>query len=329
MTILVTGHAGFIGFHTTLKLLELGYEVVGVDSLNNYYDVELKKNRLEYLNNISQKNKYKFHSIETDISNFDSLSKCFKNYDIKKIVNLAAQAGVRYSIENPQSYIDTNITGFLNILELSKKYLVEDVVYASTSSVYGGNSKIPSSESDNTDQPIQFYAVTKKTNELMAHAYGDLFNLRTTGLRFFTVYGPWGRPDMALFLFTDAIINKTPINLFNNGNHYRDFTYIDDIVKGIIKSLFRYENNIKEIYKIYNIGNGNPINLNEYILEIEKNLNISASKIYLPLQPGDVIGSRADTNKLNKELGYVPEVTIQKGVKKFITWYLDYFKIKI
>ncbi len=328
MTILVTGHAGFIGFHTTRRLLELGYEVVGVDIVNDYYDVELKQSRIIHLTNLANKNNYKFENIRINISNYSALRECFQKYNFKKVVNLAAQAGVRYSIENPQSYIDTNITGFLNILELSKEYGVEDIVYASTSSIYGANSKIPSSEDDNTDQPIQFYAVTKKTNELMAHAYADLHKMRSTGLRFFTVYGPWGRPDMALFLFTDAIINKKPINLFNNGNHFRDFTYIDDIVDGIVKSLFRYENKIRDNYKIYNIGNGNPINLSEYVAEIEKNLNMKAIKNFLPLQPGDVVGSKADTNKLNKELDYVPKVKIQEGVKKFVSWYLDYFNIK-
>ena len=339
MTILVTGHAGFIGFHTTIKLLELGYEVVGVDVLNDYYDVELKKNRIIHLTNLANKNSYKFENLKINISEYSALKECFQKYNFKKIVNLAAQAGVRYSIENPQSYIDTNITGFLNILELSKEYGVEDIVYASTSSIYGANSKIPSSEDDNTDQPIQFYAVTKKTNELMAHAYADLHKMRSTGLRFFTVYGPWGRPDMALFLFTDAIINKKPINLFNNGNHFRDFTYIDDIVEGVIKTLDNNATsniNWKSIqpdpansiapWCIYNIGNNKPVKLMDYIDALEKALGKKAKLNFLPLQPGDVPDTYANVDNLKEKFNYKPSTTVIEGVSNFVKWYKDYYQ---
>lgn len=339
---LITGCCGFIGFHTTLKILNKD-NVIGIDNLNNYYSTKLKKDRLT---NIKKKNsdakKNRFIFFKVDISNNIKLEKIFKKYKINYVINLAAQAGVRYSLINPKSYTKSNLVGFANILEISKKYNVKHLVYASTSSVYGANTKLPFSESDSTDHQIQYYAATKRANELMAHSYSCVHNLNTTGLRFFTVYGPWGRPDMALFLFTKNILNKKKINVFNYGKHVRDFTYIDDIVNGIFKvykkppkkqnikkwELIKDPSNSYSPFQILNIGNSQPIALSDYISAIEKCLNIKSKKKFLPLQKGDVKETFSDIVKIKKKYKYSPRTPFQTGVSKFISWYLKYYKIK-
>jgi UDP-glucuronate 4-epimerase len=337
MKILVTGAAGFIGFHTCKSLAFDGHQVYGIDNINNYYNPILKFDRLEELgiNTNSakifdteiQSSKYKnFKFSRTDIGNEIEINYLFKNYKFDVVCNLAAQAGVRYSLENPKVYIDSNIVGFLNILEACRNNNVKHLVYASSSSVYGENKKIPFEISDNVDYPISLYAATKKSNELMAHTYGHLYGFRTTGLRFFTVYGPWGRPDMAYFLFSKAIIENKPIKVFNHGKMERDFTYIDDIVSGISKIINK---NVEKRthYKIYNIGNNKTEKLEDFIGEIEKNLNKKAIKKLYPIQPGDVPRTYANIDNLYNDYGYKPSIEIKKGISKFIEWYLNYNKL--
>jgi len=334
MKILVTGCCGFIGYHLTKTLLN-NFEVIGIDSINDYYDPKLKRARLRSLEEFSSKKKFLFEKI--DISNTKALKAFFIKNSFEVIVHLAAQAGVRYSIENPSSYIKNNLVGFANLIETAKEESITRFIYASTSSVYGANKKLPFSEADRVDQPTQLYAATKRSNELIAHSYSSLFELPTIGLRFFTVYGPWGRPDMALFKFTENILRGKPIEIFNNGKHSRDFTYIDDIVSGIVplisnSSVFNDPvtgegSNNKIPYKIFNIGRGKPEKLEDFISVIEKELGIKAKKKYLPLQSGDVMDTYADISELNHLLGYKPSVDIEVGVKNFIDWYRDFYRI--
>ena len=320
MKIFITGVAGFIGFSLAKKLLKTKHKIYGIDNLNNYYDVKLKKARLKELSN--SKNKLLFY--KNDIKNKKFLSKIFKKEKFDIVVNLAAQAGVRYSIQNPDSYIERNVIGFFNILDLSKEFNVKHLIYASTSSVYGNNKSFPLSEKLQTNKPLQLYAATKLSNELMAYSYSSIYNLKTTGLRFFTVYGPWGRPDMALYIFTKNILEKKKINLFNKGIHVRDFTYIDDIVSGIQKIIFK-KTSYK--YQIFNIGNGKAVSLKNYLSEIEKNLNIKAIINKMPLQAGDIVKTHSSIKKIKKIYGYKPITSYKMGIKNFINWFKDYNKI--
>ena len=334
--ILITGSAGFIGFHVCKIFLEKNYIVYGLDNLNNYYDINLKKNRIKFL----KKNYKKFNFLKIDLSNKLELKKIFKKNTFSRVINLAAQAGVRYSLKNPDAYVKSNLVGFCNLIELSKKYEIKHFIYASTSSVYGMNKKQPLRENHNVDHPIQFYAATKRSNELIAHAYSHLFNFPTTGLRFFTVYGPWGRPDMALFLFTKNILDNKPIEIFNNGNHIRDFTYIDDISKSVFnlsKKIPTTNKTKKRKYlpsestapfRILNIGNSKPVKLMKYIKQIEIRLNKKAKKKFLPLQTGDIRATLSDTSKLKKLTNYKPNTPISFGINKFIDWYLKYYNVK-
>ena len=335
MKILITGSAGFIGSMLSIKLLERGDEIVGIDNHNDYYDPKIKDDRLELL--IKYKN-YKHYKI--DLNDNKKLSEIFKIHKFQKVVNLAAQAGVRYSIENPLAYINSNIVGFAHILENCRNNKVEHLVYASTSSVYGANTKMPFSEYDSVNHPLSVYAASKKSNELMAHSYSYLYQIPTTGLRFFTVYGPWGRPDMALFKFTKAIIEEKPIDVFNNGKHTRDFTYIDDIVEGVIKTLDNpATSNVnwnskqpdpatsKAPWRIFNIGNNNPVQLMDYIKALEKTLGKKAKINFLPLQPGDVPDTYANVDNLKKKFNYKPSTSVISGVSNFVKWYKDYFRI--
>jgi UDP-glucuronate 4-epimerase len=373
MKILITGTAGFIGFHLTKKLLERGDTVVGIDNINDYYDVTLKYARLaetgisreaEKWQTKVQSKKYPNYSfVRMNLEDREQLNRLFEDEKFDKVCNLAAQAGVRYSLENPHAYINSNIVGFVNILEACRYHNIKHLAYASSSSVYGNNTKMPLSTDDNVDHPISLYAATKKSNELMAFTYSHLFGLPTTGLRFFTVYGPWGRPDMALFLFTKAILEDKPIKVFNNGNMVRDFTFVDDIVEGVTRvidnppkqnpteeeiyktSTYKlaarssqlvapparetHEVNVSTApYKIYNIGNSSPVPLMEYIKAIEDTLGKTAKKEFLPMQPGDVPRTEADVTDLVADLGYKPNTPVQKGIEKFIQWYKPYFKIQ-
>ena len=338
MTILVTGSSGFIGYHLVKRLIKSNEKVVGIDNLNPYYEVSLKKSRLKNIIDLSKKQNTEFISYEENIENYEALEKIFEIHKPKKIVNLAAQAGVRYSLENPTAYIDTNIKGFTNILELSRKFKVDHLIFASSSSVYGGNRKLPFSENDNVDHPVSLYAATKKANELMAHCYSNLFNIPVTGLRFFTVYGPWGRPDMALFLFTKAILNNKEINIFNNGEMTRDFTYIDDIIESLIRLINKVPSIDKNFnylepppstswapYRIFNIGNSNPTHLMDYIEAIETATGLKAKKNFLPMQPGDVENTEADTSNLEEWINFKPNTTISKGIEEFVRWYKEYY----
>lgn len=348
MKILVTGTAGFIGFHLAKALLERGDEVIGIDNINDYYDVELKYSRLTetgilrddivYNTSVQSSIYPNYQFVKLDLSDRANLEQLFTEQKFDKVINLAAQAGVRYSLENPQAYIDANITGFLNILECCRYHNIKHLVYASSSSVYGNNSKMPLSTADSVDHPISLYAATKKSNELMAHTYSHLFGIPTTGLRFFTVYGPYGRPDMALFLFTKAILAGEPIHVFNNGEMKRDFTYVDDIVGGITRVLDHTpipdSNNLSDPsvsktapYKIYNIGNSSPVRLMDFIEAIETKLGIQAKKEMLPMQPGDVPMTWADTSDLEAKLDYRPDTPIKEGVGRFIDWYKSYYKL--
>lgn len=340
MKILVTGAAGFIGYFTAKVLTEKGHNVVGLDNINDYYDVNLKYSRLNQLGiNRSDAEVFNKKCSSSDDNNFTfvrmnledrkELPRLFESEKFDVVCNLAAQAGVRYSLENPETYIDSNLVGYLNILECCRHHDIKHLVYASSSSVYGLNKKIPFSTEDNVDHPISLYAATKKSNELMAHTYSHLFNIPTTGLRFFTVYGPWGRPDMAMFLFTDAIVNDRPIKVFNYGKMERDFTYVDDIVEGVVRIIEkpvskRIDN--KELYKVYNIGNNNSVKLLDFIKEIEINLNKEADKNMLPIQPGDVERTWADVDQLIKDYDYQPNTSIEHGVKSFVNWYKSYYK---
>ena len=346
MSVLVTGAAGFIGFHLCKRLIEENLEVIGIDNINDYYDIDLKKSRLKELDNIKSKNCGKFNFFELDISKAIDLKFIFnlKNREISKInlvVHLAAQAGVRYSIENPSAYVESNLVGFNNIIEECRINKVEHFVYASSSSVYGGNKKIPFSELDNVDHPVSLYAATKKSNELVAHTYSHLFNLPSTGLRFFTVYGPWGRPDMAYFIFTKLILQNQPIRVFNHGKMIRDFTYIDDVIESVFRLLnkppkkdesFEWEklnaSNSWAPYKIFNVGNSKPTNLSDYIEAIEINLGKKAKIIYDEMQPGDVEATYADTSLLEDWVDFKPSTSIEEGIKKYIDWYLNFYKLK-
>lgn len=335
MKYLVTGAAGFIGMHTCLRLLSEGHIVVGVDNLNDYYEVSLKESRLEKI--IKEK---KFTFIKLDISDSKETDKLFKKIQPQRVIHLAAQAGVRYSLINPHAYINSNILGFTNILEGCRYGTVEHLVYASSSSVYGSNTNYPFSEHHNVDHPVSLYAATKKANELLAHTYSHLFGLPTTGVRFFTVYGPWGRPDMALYIFTKSIIEGKPINIYNNGEMIRDFTYIEDIIESLIRIAnkpahpnTKYNTTLPDPatsnvpYRIFNIGNNKPIKLLDYINEIEKNLGIKAVKKFMPLQPGDVIETSSNIELLNNWIGYKPKISIKQGIKNFVEWYRMYNKI--
>lgn len=335
MTIVLTGVAGFIGMHCAERLLDRGDTVIGVDNINDYYDVGLKRDRLKQLEGYP---KFRFEKL--DISDREAVAALFASVQPEKVINLAAQAGVRYSLTNPHAYIDANIQGFLNILEGCRHHHIRHLVYASSSSVYGGNTRLPFSESDSVDHPVSLYAATKKANELMAHTYSHLYGLPTTGLRFFTVYGPWGRPDMALFLFTRAILEGQPIDVFNGGDMTRDFTYIDDIVEGITRLLDRpaeadpafdsanpdaATSNVP--YRVFNIGNSNPVRLLDYIQAVENSLGTEALKNFLPMQLGDVQSTAADTNKLEDWISFRPATPIEAGVSRFIDWYMEYYRV--
>jgi len=335
MKVLVTGSAGFIGFHLCRRLLQEGYSVVGLDNLNNYYSTELKRARLKILTESSE-----FRFYQLDISDAGGVAAVFAEERPDRVVNLAAQAGVRYSLENPLSYIESNIVGFTNILEGCRRNQVEHLVYASSSSVYGLNQQMPFSVHDNVDHPISLYAASKKSNELMAHAYSYLFQLPTTGLRFFTVYGPWGRPDMALFLFTKAILSDEPIKVFNNGNMSRDFTYIDDIVEGVLRVLLATPTpnpawsgerpdpgTSVAPYRLFNIGNHSMVPLTDYIDALEQELGKKAVREFLPMQPGDVPATCADIEDLSEQVGFRPQTDIHDGIKVFVRWYRDYFQV--
>ncbi len=351
MKILVSGTAGFIGSHLAKVLVSRGDDVTGLDIINDYYDINLKYARLNNMgiekakirdNSLIQSKTHKnYKFIKADLQNKEVINHLFNQEKFDVVCNLAAQAGVRYSLTHPDVYIQSNIAGFLNILEASRYNKVKHLVYASSSSVYGLNEKMPLSTHHNVDHPISLYAASKKSNELMAHTYSHLFNIPTTGLRFFTVYGPWGRPDMALFIFTKAILNNQPIDVFNHGNMIRDFTYIDDIVEGIVRvidhppkgnekwsGMAPEPSSSKAPYKIYNIGNNNPVKLMDFITAIEKKLGKTAKKNLLPMQLGDVPATYADVSDLANDLNYKPNTPVEKGIGKFIDWYLDYYQIK-
>ncbi len=336
MKILLTGAAGFIGSAVSSFLLERGDEVIGVDDLNDYYDVQLKMDRLAMIE--SHEN---FRFIKQDISHREEMATLFKTEQPERVVHLAAQAGVRYSIENPHAYVDANLVGFMNILEGCRHNAIEHLVYASSSSVYGANTLMPFSVHHNVDHPVSLYGATKKANELMAHSYSHLYGMPTTGLRFFTVYGPWGRPDMSLFLFTRQILADQPIDVFNNGNHSRDFTYIDDIVKGVVRTLDTtakpnndWSGQVPDPatslapYRLYNIGNNQPVELMRFIEIIEDCLGIKAAKNFLPLQQGDVPATFADVDALIEDVDYAPSTSIENGIARFIEWYRNYYEVK-
>ncbi|MGF3215087.1 NAD-dependent epimerase [Facklamia sp. P12945] len=335
MKILITGAAGFIGFHLSKELLKESHEVIGIDNLNTYYDPAIKESRLDILNKYEN---FKFHKV--DLKDKDAVDEIFKIYKPTHVINLAAQAGVRYSIENPYAYVDSNLIGFVNILEACRNYPVDHLMYASSSSVYGGNKIAPFSTNHNVDHPVSLYAATKKSNELMAHTYSHLYGIPTTGLRFFTVYGPYGRPDMAYFSFTKDILAGKPIKVFNHGKMERDFTYIDDIVEGVVKLIEKVPTANKEWneskddlstsfapYKIYNIGNNNPVQLMRFINALESALGLEAEKNYMEMQPGDVLRTYADVSDLEKDINFKPSTSIEEGLTKFVKWYKDYYKV--
>ena len=334
--ILVTGSAGFIGMHVALQLANQGFSVVGIDNLNSYYSIDLKLARLRMQGITTNKIQYgrllqgdgNVQFSQIDLTDNGELAKLFRNQGFDYVVHLAAQAGVRYSIENPHAYIDSNVKGFLEILECSAKNKVKHLVYASSSSVYGGNEKFPFCEVDRTEDQISLYAATKKANEAMANSYASVHGIWATGLRFFTVYGPYGRPDMALFKFTKKILEGDPIDVYNNGNLERDFTYIDDIVSGISSLVVLNPQDRSERHKIYNIGRGRPIRLMDFIDELESALGVKAKKNFLPMQAGDVSKTWADTSRLEEATKYAPQVDLKKGIKNFIEWYLDYYQLK-
>lgn len=322
--ILVTGVAGFIGYHLAQRLLQEGNEVVGIDNLNNYYDINLKKARLERL--IPQ-SRFKFDFL--DLSDRTGVTQLFQNHSFDSVVHLAAQAGVRYSLQNPWAYVDTNITGFVNLLEGCRHSEIQHLVFASSSSVYGANTKVPFAINDNVDHPISLYAATKKANELMAHTYSHLYQVPITGLRFFTVYGPWGRPDMAYFKFVQAIDQGKPIDVYNFGKMQRDFTYIDDIIEGIFRVMHKPPQTAtlqgsQALYKLYNIGNNQPVELMTFIRVIEKTLGKEAKKNFLPMQPGDVLTTYADVDDLMRDVGFKPKTSIEEGIHNFAQWYREY-----
>ena len=334
MKILVSGAAGFIGFHTAQALLDRGDEVIGLDNLNDYYDVTLKEARLAQL---TPRNG--FHFVKADLEDRAAIEKLFAADKPQRVVHLAAQAGVRFSLTNPHEYINANVVGFLHILEGCRHHGVEHLVYASSSSVYGANTAMPFSVHQNVDHPVSLYAATKKANELMAHTYAHLYRLPVTGLRFFTVYGPWGRPDMSMFMFTDKIIKGEPIDVFNHGHHARDFTYVDDIVQGVVRAIDRVAApnpawsgdqpdpaTSSAPYRLYNIGNHSPVQLMDYIACIEKAVGKTATKNMLPMQPGDVPATFADIEDLKADVGFEPKTPIEEGVKRFVAWYRDYYR---
>ncbi|GEN81817.1 NAD-dependent epimerase [Sporosarcina luteola] len=336
MKIVVTGAAGFIGFNLVKKILELNHSVIGIDNMNDYYEVSLKENRLKEIHD----DNFTLHKI--DLENREAVNMIFKTEKPNIVINLAAQAGVRYSLENPHSYIDSNITGFVNILEACRHNKVDQLIYASSSSVYGANTALPFSTSNNIDHPLSLYAATKKANELMAHTYSSLYNIPTTGLRFFTVYGPWGRPDMALFKFTKNIIEGKPIDVYNNGEMMRDFTYVDDIVEAISRLIEKPAEPNPEWsgenpdpsssyapYKVYNIGNNSPVNLMDFIKAIEEKVGKKAIMNFMPLQAGDVPATYADVEDLYRTIDFRPQTSIKDGVGKFVDWYIDYYKVKL
>lgn len=340
MKILVTGNAGFIGFHTTLKLLARGDDVVGFDCVNDYYDVNLKEARLKLQEEAAKTSKGSYHFVRANLADKAVLNKCFDEHKFDRVIHLAAQAGVRHSLEYPEDYVESNIVGFTNMLEACRYHNTPHLTYASTSSVYGANTNMPFSEHHGVDHPLQFYAATKRANELMAHAYSHLFKLPTTGLRFFTVYGPWGRPDMALFLFTKNILAGKPIQLFNHGNHTRDFTYVGDIVEGVIRTSDTIASPNPEWnsdnpdpassnapFRIYNIGNNNPVKLLEYVEALEEALDKKAIKELLPLQPGDVPDTYADVSLLYNKVLYKPSTSVREGVAQFVSWYRQYYHL--
>ncbi len=348
MKVLVTGAAGFIGYHTSKKMVEEGFEVVGLDNINDYYSTELKYDRLKQLGikkeNITEEkiteseNGVNFSFYKCNLEDKPKINALFEQHSFSAVINLAAQAGVRYSLKDPYTYIDSNITGFLNVLEAVRHNPVRHLIYASSSSVYGANTKMPFSTSDNIDHPMSLYAATKKSNELMAHTYSNLYDIPTTGLRFFTVYGPWGRPDMALFLFTEAMLQGEPIKVFNHGEMARDFTYVDDIAESICRLIPKPPSSDKQWsgrnpdpatsfapYRIYNIGNNNPVELMHFIGEIENQLGIKAKKNMMDMQPGDVAKTWAEVDDLFKRINYQPKVDIEEGIEKFINWYSSYY----
>lgn len=333
--ILVTGAAGFIGYHLSLRLLHDGWQVIGIDNINDYYDVELKKNRLKLLNEYEA-----FEFGQVSLEDKASVEEIFARHSFDTVVNLAAQAGVRYSLENPSAYINSNITGFLHILEGCRHYKAGQLIYASSSSVYGANRAMPFSVHDHVDHPVSLYAATKKSNELMAHTYSHLYGIPTTGLRFFTVYGPWGRPDMAYFSFTRDILAGKTIKIFNNGKMKRDFTYVDDIVEGIIRLVDRKPepdlswsgerpdpSTSYAPYRIYNIGNNQPVELMKLITLLEDHLGVEAKKEFLPMQPGDVLETYADIDDLTRDVGFKPQTSIEEGIARFVEWYKGYYKL--
>jgi UDP-glucuronate 4-epimerase len=324
LKILVTGAAGFIGMHLSIRLLKLGHEVIGLDNMNDYYDVSLKEDRIKEIYKLN----LKFEFVNQDLVKNILLNKIFKSFKFNFVVNLAAQAGVRYSIENPDLYLKSNIIGFFNILEACRHYPVEHMVFASSSSVYGRNDILPFLEESNTNEPVSFYGATKKSNEIMAYSYSSLYKMKITGLRFFTVYGPWGRPDMAPFLFTKAIKEEKKIKLFNKGNMKRDFTFIDDVVFGIEKIMFKLtkaDNYLEQNATIFNIGNSKPISLNDFILKLEQNLKKQSIKEYLPMQNGDVVNTFSDVTKIKDWVDFIPQTNIDDGLEKFVSWYNQYY----
>lgn len=340
MKVLVTGAAGFIGFNVAKKLLERGDDVVGFDNMNDYYDPALKQARLAVLKDTAAQTQQTFTFIHANLADKALVDQCFQDHQFDRVIHLAAQAGIRYSLDNPLSYVESNLIGFTNIIEACRYAKIPHLTYASTSSVYGANTAMPFSEKHGVNHPVQFYAATKRANELMAHSYSHLFNLPTTGLRFFTVYGPWGRPDMALFKFTKNIIEDQPVPVFNHGNHTRDFTFISDIVEGVIRSSDQIAqpdpnwdsknpdpSTSYAPFRIFNIGNNNPVKLIEYIHAIEKALGKEAILELLPLQPGDVQDTFADSSALEQMVGYKPSVSVDDGVKQFVDWYRDFYRV--
>ncbi len=334
MKILVTGAAGFIGAHVSIELMKRGDTVVGIDNLNDYYDPSLKDARLAWVNSHSGS----FTFLKMDVADRAAMEQLFSEQQFDKVIHLAAQAGVRYSLENPHAYVEANLVGFMNILEGCRHHQIQHLVYASSSSVYGANETMPFSVHDNVDHPLSLYAATKKANELMAHTYSHLYRLPTTGLRFFTVYGPWGRPDMALFKFTKAILQNNPIEVYNYGRHRRDFTYIDDIVEGILRTLDHTAagdsswsglapdpGTSKAPWRVYNIGNQHPVELLDYIAALEEALGKKAEKVMLPMQPGDVPDTYANVEALVQDVGYKPNTPVEEGIRRFVAWYRDYY----
>ena len=340
MKVLVTGHAGFIGFHIVQALLARGDQVVGFDVVNDYYDPTIKEARLAILEKTAADHQADYHNIRKDLADQSAVNECFQNYQFDRVIHLAAQAGVRHSLTHPHDYVQSNIVAFTNIIEACRYQETPHLTYASTSSVYGANTNMPFSEHRGVDHPLQFYAATKRANELMAHAYSHLYRLPTTGLRFFTVYGPWGRPDMALFLFTKNILAGDPIQVFNHGNHTRDFTYVSDIAEGVIRTSDQIATSnpswssdtpdpatSNAPFRIYNIGNNSPVKLTEYIEAIEAETGKTAIREMLPLQPGDVPDTYADVTELQQAVGYKPATPVREGVAQFVAWYRDYYQV--